>query len=74
MSEAIRRGRSPQVEFVNGDFLEVACRVSSASVVALGRVVCCYPLFEELLTEAVRHAERAFAFSYPRERWYVRAG
>jgi tRNA1(Val) A37 N6-methylase TrmN6 len=73
-SEAVRRGRSPQVEFVSGDFLEAAHTVPAASVVALDRVVCCYPLFEELLIEAVRHAERAFAFSYPRERWYVRAG
>lgn len=73
-SEAVRRGRSPQVEFVTGDFLEVARTVPAASVVALDRVVCCHPLFEELLMEAVRHAERAFAFSYPRERWYVRAG
>jgi magnesium-protoporphyrin O-methyltransferase len=73
-SEAVRRGRSPQVEFVCGDFLEVARTVPAASVVTLDRVVCCYPLFEELLTEAVRHAERTFAFSYPRERWYVRAG
>ena len=29
---------------------------------------------EELLNEAVRHAERGFAFSYPRDRWYVRVG
>lgn len=42
--------------------------------VALDRVVCCYPLYEELLREALRHAERGFAFSYPRDRWYVRAG
>ena len=45
-----------------------------ASVVALDRVVCCYPLYEELLREALRHAERGFAFSYPSDRWYVRAG
>lgn len=43
-SEAVRRGRSPLVEFVSGDFLEVAGTVSRASVVALDRVVCCYPL------------------------------
>jgi hypothetical protein len=73
-SEALRRGRSPQVEFVSGDFLEVAGTVPTASVVALDRVVCCYPLYEELLTAAVGHAERVFAYSYPRERWYVRAG
>jgi hypothetical protein len=67
-SEAARRGRSKHVHFVSGDFLEVAGTVPAASVVALDRVVCCYPLYEELLNEAVRHAERGFAFSYPRDR------
>src|SRR5512134_2713792 len=68
--EATRRGRATDIDFVRGDFLEIASTVPAASVVALDRVVCCYPLFEELLTEAIRHAERTFAFSYPRERWY----
>ena len=73
-NEAARRGRTTDIDFVSGDFLEVAGTVPMASVVALDRVVCCYPLYEELLREALRHAERGFAFSYPRDRWYVRAG
>ena len=73
-NEATRRGRATDIDFVSGDFLEVAGTVPMASVVALDRVVCCYPLYEELLREALRHAERGFAFSYPRDRWYVRAG
>jgi len=28
-------------------------------------------LFEPLLEESLRHAERYFAFSYPRDVWYV---
>jgi magnesium-protoporphyrin O-methyltransferase len=73
-NEATRRGRATDIDFVSGDFLEVAGIVPMVSVVALDRVVCCYPLYEELLGEALRHAERGFAFSYPRDRWYVRAG
>ena len=73
-NEATRRGRATNIDFVSGDFLEVAGTVPMASVVALDRVVCCYPLYEDLLTEALRHAERGFAFSYPRDRWYIRAG
>jgi len=38
-----------------------------------GRVICCYPAFEMLLRKALGHAERYFAYSYPRDRWYVRA-
>ena len=73
-NEAARRGRATDIDFVSGDFLEVAGTVPMASVVALDRVVCCYPLYEELLREALRHAERGFAISYPRDRWYVRVG
>jgi len=42
--------------------------------VVLDRVICCYPAYEPLLAAALGLAERGFAFSYRRERWYVRAG
>lgn len=72
--EAARRGRSADIEVVRGDFLDVAADVPPTTVVTLDRVVCCYPFYERLLTQALAHAERGFAFSYPRDRWYVRAG
>ena len=72
--EAARRGRANHIELTRGDFLDVAGTIPTASVVTLDRVICCYPLYEPLLSEALRHAERGFAFSYPRDRWYVRAG
>ena len=72
--EAARRERTADVELVRGDFLDVAERVAKASVVTLDRVICCYPFYERLLTAALTHAARGFAFSYPRNRWYVRAG
>jgi hypothetical protein len=49
------------------------CEPVPSTVVTLDRVVCCYPFFDTLLRQALRHAERGFAFSYPRNRWYVRA-
>jgi magnesium-protoporphyrin O-methyltransferase len=39
--------------------------------VTLDRVICCYPRYAPLLEESLRHAERCFAFSYPRDVWYV---
>ena len=70
--EATRRGRKGAVQFVVGDFIEHARHLPAATVVTLDRVVCCYPLYQPLLEEAVRHAERYFAYSYPRDVWYVR--
>jgi magnesium-protoporphyrin O-methyltransferase len=72
--EAVRRGRAATVELKRGDFVKIAGTLPVASVVTLDRVICCYPLYEQLLSEAVRHAERGFAFSYPRDRWYIRTG
>ena len=71
--EAARRGHTRDIELVRGDFVDVAGSVPAASIVALDRVVCCYPFYERLLSEALRHANRRFAFSYPKERWYVKA-
>jgi SAM-dependent methyltransferase len=71
--EAARRGRSTSMQFVHGDFLAVSLAPSQATVVTLDRVVCCYPLFEPLL-RALQRADRGFAISYPRDRWYVRLG
>jgi SAM-dependent methyltransferase len=73
-AEASRRNRTLDVELVRGDFLDVAERLSTADVVTLDRVVCCYPFYERLLIAALRHASHGFAFSYPRDVWYVRAG
>ena len=70
--EASRRRRSDSTRFVQGDFLDVAGELPSADVVTLDRVVCCYPEYERLLEESLRHADRIFAFSYPRDLWYVR--
>ena len=72
--EAVRRGRSASTEFVHGDFLAIASHLAPSTVVTLDRVVCCYPFFEPLLDQALQRAERGFAFSYPRDRWFVRLG
>jgi magnesium-protoporphyrin O-methyltransferase len=71
--EARRRDRTSIVEFSRGDFVDVSPAIPRATLVTLDRVVCCYPAYEPLLGEALRHAECAFALSYPKDRWYVRA-
>jgi magnesium-protoporphyrin O-methyltransferase len=70
--EAARRDRADAVRFVQGDFLDLAADLPGATTVTLDRVICCYPLFESLLEESLRHADRCFAYSYPRDVWYVR--
>jgi SAM-dependent methyltransferase len=71
-AEAERRALSNRVRFVHADFVAIASDLPTATIVTLDRVVCCYPSYELLLQLAARQAERAFAFSYPHDRWYVR--
>src|SRR5215813_2503637 len=64
-NESARRGRTKDVELTRGDFVQVGTTLPMAQVVTLDRVVCCYPVYESLLSEALRHTERALALSYP---------
>lgn len=73
IEEATRRGKTGSVEFIHGDFIDVADTLPRAAVVTLDRVVCCYPHVEPLLARAMEHATHAFALSYPRGVWYARA-
>ncbi len=72
-SEIESRYGSRSTQFVVGDFAALASTFSDADVVTLDRVVCCYPDAEELLRSAAQRARRLVAFTYPRNRWYVRA-
>jgi len=63
---------SRPTQFVVGDFAAVAPTLPDADVVTLDRVVCCYPNAEDLLRTAAHRARRLIAYTYPRDRWYVR--
>jgi tRNA1(Val) A37 N6-methylase TrmN6 len=70
--EAARLGRARDIQFVHADFVSAASELPRATVVALDRVICCYPSYEPLLSAALGHADRCVALSYPRAAWYVR--
>jgi 2-polyprenyl-3-methyl-5-hydroxy-6-metoxy-1,4-benzoquinol methylase len=67
------RCESRPTKFILGDFALIAATLPDADVVTLDRVVCCYPDFEALLIGAADRARGLLAFTYPSDRWYVRA-
>jgi 2-polyprenyl-3-methyl-5-hydroxy-6-metoxy-1,4-benzoquinol methylase len=72
--EAARRGNTERVQFIHGDFTDVASDLPQADIVTLDRVVCCYPDFRGLLKAAADHSRSALAMTYPRETWYLQVG
>lgn len=73
-AESARRGHAERVRFIHADFTDVASELPRVDIVTLDRVVCCYPDFRRLLKAAAEHSQRALAFTYPRETWYLRIG
>lgn len=72
--EAARRGCSPSIELLHGDFVTLSPQLAAANTVTLDRVICCYPEYRPILERALPLATRHFAWSYPRDRWFARWG
>ncbi|MBA2721174.1 MAG: methyltransferase domain-containing protein [Chloroflexi bacterium] len=72
-SEAQRVGRGADVRHETGDFVELASQLEPADLVALDRVVCCYPDMDALVRRSVALARRRYGLVYPRNAWWIRA-
>ena len=72
--EAARQGLADRITYVVGDFVELAPTVSPADLVALDRVVCCYPDMAALVRQSVARARLRYGLVYPRDTWWIRAG
>jgi len=64
-------GLDNRVQYLHADFARAADTVEPADAVILDRVICCYPLLDELLSAAADKAGRFLALSYPRAKWWV---
>lgn len=71
--EARRAGRSEAVRHEIGDFVELAPGIEPADLVALDRVVCCYPDMDALVRLSVARARRRYGLVYPRDTGWIRA-
>lgn len=72
--EAQRRGLDDRIEFISGDFLDVAERVPPADVVTLDRVICCYHDMPALVGASAARAQMLYGVVYPRDEWWTRLG
>jgi SAM-dependent methyltransferase len=72
--EGARQGVSERVRYVVGDFVPLAPTVAPVDLVALDRVVCCYPDMGALVRQSVARARLRYGLVYPRDTWWIRAG
>ncbi len=64
-SEADLRGLTDRVTFQHGDFVALAPEIEPADLVALDRVVCCYPDVDALVGLAAERTRRRLAITLP---------
>jgi SAM-dependent methyltransferase len=72
--EAVRQELGDRVTYIVGDFVNIAPTIAPADLVALDRVVCCYPDMEALVRQSVARARLRYGLVYPRDTWWIRAG
>jgi magnesium-protoporphyrin O-methyltransferase len=67
-------GTAERTDYRTGDFVDIADTLSPSEVVILDKVICCYPDPETLVCRSLAKAQRVYAYTLPRDRWYTRAG
>ena len=74
IEEARRQGVDDRVRHVVGDFVALAPEIAEADLVALDRVVCCYPDVAELVGRSIRRTRLRYGLVYPRDSGWIRFG
>jgi 2-polyprenyl-3-methyl-5-hydroxy-6-metoxy-1,4-benzoquinol methylase len=64
--ESERQGHAGRVQYRVGDFVALAEEVEPADVVALDRVICCYPDMSSLVDRSAALAKGRYGLVYPR--------
>jgi magnesium-protoporphyrin O-methyltransferase len=72
--EADRRGLADRVTYRKGDAVALAPELPPADIVALDRVVCCYPHMEALVRVSADLTRRRLGMVLPRDDAWIRAG
>lgn len=72
--EAEARGHADKIQYLHGDFVQLAPDIDDADIVTLDRVVCCYPDVEQLVALSAQRAKTLYALAYPIDNWLTKGG
>ena len=64
-TQAKVKGIDNKMNFIPGDFVDVASGVEAHDIVTLDKVICCYPDAKELLTASLKKCNKYYALTYP---------
>ena len=70
--EAARRGSLDRWTFLEGDYVTLADDIGPVEVTTLGRVLCCYADWRELVEASTARTQRLYGVVYPVSRWWLR--
>ena len=70
--EAERQGLTERITFQHGDFVALAPTLSTADIVTLDRVICCYDDMPALVGLSAARAAKLYGVVYPRDAWWLR--
>jgi Methyltransferase domain len=70
--EVKNRSLEKQTQSFVGDFLETHQNIKKVDLVSLDKVICCYENYEDLVNLSVQKAAKWYAYSIPRDVWWVR--
>jgi len=68
--EAARLGYTDKVDYMVGDFVQLATQVKNADIVTLDRVICCYDDMPGLVKASTQRARRFWGAVFPRRVWW----
>lgn len=72
--EAARQGHADRVQYLHGNFVDLAPEIEDADIVTLDRVICCFPDMPALVGLSSAKARRLYGVVYPRDVWWTRLG
>lgn len=72
--EAERQGYLDEINFIQGDFVEMEKEIPAADIVTLDKVICCYPDMQTLVGLSSERAGKIYGVIYPVDTWWTKLG
>jgi magnesium-protoporphyrin O-methyltransferase len=67
-------GLEARTKYHRGDFADISEEIEPAEITILDKVICCYPEVENLVEKSIGKTNSVYAFTLPRNAWWVRFG